>query len=250
LTPAYALQIPYAGGKQGESIEIRTLTPSPFPWGQSSLGSVTIEIAGVFSIRFREVAAQNDSSFCSSQDAALGKIFLQISGEGVVRQLADSGMDWQLHQTRPPETDLIVFASLPLPGDPGAVGYRFASVGSCEGSHQFVAPNWNRLIFIRNGSRHTKVAIVAKQDTAWGTLPYYGYLKTITLRYVVNDWDELSDPVAIRPVRPSREHPRFNASMEYDLYNPLGVRLRREPGPFEAALPSSRTARPPHPEVR
>jgi hypothetical protein len=245
------LQIPYAGGKQQDSIEIRVLGYHPFLGPQTTLGSISVEMGDLFSIRFREAPPEDGgSSFCSNAETALGKIFLQVSTGGETRQLADSGTNWDIHPVHPPDHTLIALPSFSLAGDSVSVtGYRFGSVGYCEGSNQVVTGKWNRIVFIRKDAHYAKFAMVAKQDTAWGNLPWYGYLKTITFRYVVNDSNDLSDPVSIRPERRPRASARLGTAVEQDHYNPLGVRLRRPPGRFEAAVPNSRSARPPRPEA-
>jgi hypothetical protein len=51
---------------------------------------------------------------------------------------------------------------------------------------------------------------------------------------------DLSGPVALRPDRPGRTDPRLGAGAATTLYNPLGIRLRREARAHEVVIPLRR----------
>jgi hypothetical protein len=134
-------------------------------------------------------------------------------------------------------------SALPLSLDStGAKGYRFGSEQYCEGVGQYTKENWNRLVFVHNGSVYAKLAITAKQDTLWGSgIPSYQYIKTVTLRYLINSSNDLSGLITpLQRASKSQIGSRFGARVEQELYNALGVRLRRDAGRFEPAFPAPR----------
>jgi hypothetical protein len=241
VAPTNALVIPYSGGKLADSIKVRTVSIHELLGTQSTLAGTTIQLGNVFSLKFQWKAKDTLEGLCSFKDAEHNKIFLQVSAAGEVRQLSDSGTNWNAHSIRPADSVLIPLASLPVSSDTGVpIGYRFALEGVCEGTNQSVAGNWNRILFIRNGSQHAKISIVANQDTVKCCLPSFRYLKSITLRYVVNDSNELSDPVSLRPAVKRQPDFRSGRYGNIDLYNLLGVRLKREARPQEVVIPLRR----------
>jgi hypothetical protein len=241
VAPTNALVIPYSGGKLADSVTIRTLSNLPSYGSQGILSTTTIELGNEFVVRFRWLAKTPLAGLCSMTDVEYDKFFVQVVATGEVRQLADSGSDWQLHSMRPPDSALVPVGPLPFPSDSiTPLGFRFALGAWCEGTYEYVTGKWNRLIFIRNGTRYAKLAIVARQDTSWGTLPGYSFFKSITFRYVVNDSNELSDPVSILPAVKRQPDFRSGRYGNIDLYNLLGVRLKREARPQEVVIPLRR----------
>lgn len=240
VSHAATTQVPYSGGKLSDSVQIRTLSYHEYLGTRSTLGSVTFVLGDIVSIRFRTEQGQPPAGLCSHTPEEFGRILLQLETGGEAHQLRDSGTNWDLYPARPSESDLVGFQNETLVGDSIKRGeYHFASIGVCEGEYQQATGNWNRLIFVRKGIRYAKLSITAKQDTAWGVLPSYGYLKTITVRYVVNETNELSDPVSIRPTKALRLSDASRDWRAMDLFNPLGVKIR-QPGRFEAVVPLRR----------
>jgi hypothetical protein len=239
ITQSAALDIPYSGGKQEQTIEVRTVHEAAPTWTVSDLRYLSITFGNLFSVQFRMMDAE-DSYRCSMDDSATSRIFLRVSTPGEAVQLADSGTTWDAQNSYPSpgaSTPLApvqgTYDSFPLPG------YRFGFEMYCEGEDQRVNPNWNRLVFVKSGSHYAKFAITATQDTVWNVhfITGYRYIKTITLHYVVNETNDLTGNTSLlRPSRPNRSGSRFGARMEHELYNPLGIRLRREPGRYEPTV--------------
>jgi hypothetical protein len=104
-------------------------------------------------------------------------------------------------------------------------------------------PKWNRVVFLRYGSGidyRAKLTFGSVIDTSYTTPPSYSSyhrIQKISLHYVLNaNSTDMAGPVSLRPERPGRGDLRFGARVEHDLYNPLGVRLKRGAGRHEPAL--------------
>ena len=245
LLHAQTIQIPYSGGKLADSVQIQTISYDHDFGTLPRLGSVFVEFGNLFSLYVRMTPPEEPlAGLCSWADSEKSKFFLGISTSGEAHQLADTASDWSQEASRPSEEALVPLSPLPAVASSDSVGFRFASEEICEGSIQLMFGKWNRVIFVRDGSRYAKFAITGWQDTAWGGLPSYQYLKSLTIRYVINDTNELSDLVSIRAPGVDRTASRglgvSGAGRIEDLYNPLGVRLNRAPGRFEAAVPLRR----------
>lgn len=240
---AATLDVPYLGGKMEQTVTIRTVVSNAY-FSTSSLDGTLINFGNVFSVKLRlSPPEDNYTSFCSTSDSAVGKIFAQVSTAGEVRQAKDSSTVWDAFQTYPHDSATISLPALPLALDSsGAVGYRIGREIYCEGVGQYTSGNWNRLVFVHDGSVYAKFAISSKQDTLWGSgLPGYQYFKAVSLHYIINDSSDMTG--LFTPVKPSgRRDPgsRLGGRIEHERYNPLGIRLNREPGRFEPTVPAPR----------
>jgi hypothetical protein len=102
--------------------------------------------------------------------------------------------------------------------------------------------NSKRTLYLQDGAHFAKFGIESIGSKQWGTVPYYAYIISIKFRYVLNDVNNLTGQTSlVRPTPRKRIEPRFGARVEHELYNPLGVKLRREPGRFEPAVTAPRT---------
>ncbi|HEX2613043.1 MAG TPA: hypothetical protein VHO02_05590, partial [Fibrobacteria bacterium] len=97
LPYAASLDVPYFGGKQEQTVTVRTVASNAY-FSYSTLDGTSINFGNVLSVRLRQAAPEDGgSSFCKSTDSAVGKIFVQISTEGEARQLKDSGSVWDAY---------------------------------------------------------------------------------------------------------------------------------------------------------
>jgi hypothetical protein len=243
---AATLQIPYVGGKQIDSVKISMADTTGFYYFGVQAYTIipdTLKIGNVFSLAFHHVQGL-PPHLCSMTDAEYGKLYVQVFTAGTASRLIDSGFGWSEQDVHPPENSLVALDTLPsVNGNPVPMGFIFAKELYCEGTYTHLEQKWNRVIYIRNGGRYAKVAVTANEGLGRSGLGGSFFLTKITVRYIINDANELGAPVAIRAARSARRDVRLGAKMEYDLYNPLGVRLA-SPRSNEPALPSSRSARP------
>ncbi len=238
LAQAATLVIPYTGGKLAGTQKIQMVSYSPYLGLQNSISPDSLQFGNVFSFKLGFADGHFDQThLCSTADSEFTKIYIQVTSSGSASRLKDSSTSWQSFVSYPPASQLVPLDTL-VSGNGTRVSsaYLLARIGTCEGTATVVAPGWNRVIFVRNGSRYAKVAMIAHKDTGYGSLPSYYFIQELTATYVVNDTNDLTGPVSIRPVGWSRTPPRFGTRLEHDLYNTLGVKLRLEPGHFEWAL--------------
>jgi hypothetical protein len=214
----------------------------------------TVRFGNVFSLRFFAV---NDPlpAVCGAKPT----FAVQFLSSAIARQRADSSAAWSQHTTYSDSLVPLDSIGSGTQANPPvrAPGFNLVAAGqnnNCSGSEFVLAPRWNRLVFLHRptagvGDYYAKVAITAYRDTSFGMLPYYHVLRSFTLTYVLNNQRLGTQPVdlsggtvAIRPARPARGSARFGAGVEYELYNPLGIRLRHGAGKYEPALPASRNS--------
>jgi hypothetical protein len=126
---------------------------------------------------------------------------------------------------------------------PGFELFKAGQNNNCAGEEYSMTRGWNRVVFLRYGSGvdyRAKLSFQAVDDTVYQGPPSfttYQILRSLRLDYVLNsNSTDLSGPVSIRTARPDRGPSRFGARVEHELYNPLGIKLRHEPGRFEPTL--------------
>jgi hypothetical protein len=131
-----------------------------------------------------------------------------------------------------------------------APGFALFSQGqrnTCTGEEYFMSPHWNRVVFMHFGSGvdyRAKFSFQVKRDTSYAPTPMLQFqsLKSLTLHYVVNTAsnDLNGAPVSLQPRFAFRS---ASSSLDWKsttLYNPLGVRLKREARPQEVVIPFRR----------
>jgi hypothetical protein len=251
--PVFAItqQIAYTGGKLVGSTEI-SMRSGDVTTGSYAISPDTVRFGTVFALRFFMV---NDPlpAVCGARPM----FAVQVLPNAVVRQRPDTSVAWSQYTTWSADT-LVPVDSIGSGTNANpqfrAPGFNLVEAGggnNCIGSVYILQPRWNRLVFLHRPTSgvqpyYGKVAVTAYRDTS------LGILKSFTLTYVLNQQSGQSVDLtggtvaihAVRPARPSGGNARFGAGMEYDLYNPLGVRLRRDAGRHEPALPNSRGGSP------
>jgi len=242
LSRADMLQIPYANGKLAQSIVI-TLDNG------NAVSPDSIRIGNAFVVE--AYAAFNNLAVCSNRHE-LGLLF--HVGEGTARRRTAIDTNWMGYPAYPVVSSMRNLDSLPrtgpVGGNPGqsfarATGYIFARPGDveCRASTFDFDSAFSQVIFVQAGGVSAKLKIVGFTQTLPGPPPpqYQDkILNTITLRLVANtDANDLVDPnppVALRADRSTFRPGASRLRMEYDLYNPLGIRLRGVPGDHAPAL--------------
>lgn len=242
-------EIAYAGGKQSGSVEIVTSSGNPL---QSILNPDTVRIGGLTVRLYNRV--DGVPAACSFKPLAAALFDAPL---GSVRQSPDMSADWDRFGGHPDTTIPVDTLSGPqgagypsavMRGTPAVGLFKAGGTNTCMGSEYFMEPNWNRIVFLRFGSGvdyRAKLSFQAKRDTVWGFNPQYQVITSITLHYVLNaNSNDLSGPAAVLP-KPTGGFGRTGVKVDYDLYNPLGVRLSPDGGRgrFEPALPAARRAR-------
>ena len=244
---ATVLQVPYTGGKQSGAVVISTHSGDSHS-GQSSPNPDTVRIAGLTVRLYDKIDVA--LTVCGFKGPTVA---LFTGAFGTVWQSADTSADWNRFDTIPAGA-IAVDSVTGWEGNGGSapvkrVGQGFAlfSAGqrnTCQGAEYFMAPKWNRVVFLRFGSGvdyRAKLSFQSKRDTTFGILPQFQVITSITLNYVINqNAKDLSGPVGLRPEKPKGFAPRHAPKVEYDLYNPLGIRLNRAPGRFEPRLRAPR----------
>jgi hypothetical protein len=239
---ATVLQIPYTGGKMAGTVVISI----------SSGGKTTpdtLSIAGA-TIRFY-FASGVLPAVCGAKPTIVAQFLAPASA---IFQTLDTSADWNGLTTflgvgnggAVPSIDAWEFMGASSPHRaPGFPLFSAGQTSSCAGEEYFLAPRWNRVVFMHFGSGvdyRARMSFQVKSDTSYAPTPMLQYhvLKSLTLHYVINTAsNDLSGaPVSLQPPRFSRASaPPFDWR-NADLYNPLGVRLRRDAGRFEPALPA------------
>lgn len=255
LAQASFQQIAYTGGKQVNTFTVSMYSGSP-GLGQHAPSPDTVKIGSIFSLRFYAVPSM--LAVCGAPT----RFGMQFLIPGTVQEPVDTTLSWSDIGTYAAAAPFKSLDSVPggwsqnpqpSPAQPRAPGFDFMDAGqrnTCDGAQFSLLPRWNRAVLVQRGSGvvyTAKVSIRAYADTSFGMLPYYQMVQYIEVRYVLNQNSaDLADPVAILPAPGSRSglRLRLRAGMEYDLYNPLGIRLKRGAGKFEAAVPDPRAPRP------
>jgi hypothetical protein len=243
LATAAVHQIPYTGGKLAGSV-VLSGPSAPAVAGQPRLPQDTVKIGSGVTVRFGYA-----SNVLPAVCGAKATYVVQIPGQ--VWQTADTSTNWNGLGTYP-ATGLVAVDSLnawssffdaPASRAPGFPLFQSGGNNDCSGESYFMEPKWNRVVFLRFGSGidyRAKLTFESVDDTSYFTPPgytSYHVLRKITLYYVLNaNSMDLAGPVSVRPARPSRGETRFGAGVVHDLYNPLGLRLRREAGRHEPVL--------------
>lgn len=234
--PATVLQIPLTGNRTTGSVVISsTGTPSPDTVNIGSL-AVSLYNGGIL------------PAVCGAKPTTVVHFRAPF---GIAKQTPDTATDWNNMNVFPAASGLSTIDSIRTweanTGTErvaqGFALYESGSTSTCMGAEYFMAPKWNRVVFVSFGSGvgyRAKLSFQARQETVYGIYPRYQILESITLYYVVtiNSTDLSGGPVALRPARPG-----LGLRAGLDLYNPLGIKLDRKPGRFEPALPAVRRAR-------
>jgi hypothetical protein len=238
-TSATVLQIPYtpSDGKKTGSVEISTangLDPDSV-----KLGLLTIRLYDGVKVAL---------AVCGFKPTTVVQI---VGGFSVVHQTADTSADWNQLGTYPHLSNLVKVDSIKAwDGDmssgvertaPGFALFKSGQTNTCSGAEYFMEPNWNRVVFVSFGSGinyRAKLSFQAKSDTSYGMLPRFQVLRSITMYYVItaNSDDVSGGPIAVRPEARTRARGSSGLKVDYDVYNPLGIRLGRERGRFEPSL--------------
>jgi hypothetical protein len=243
---AAILEIPYTGGKQSGAVEISTSSGDP---GSGNLGfrthPDTVRIGGL-TVRLY-TGAELALTVCGFKPPTVAIFDAPF---GSVRQSPDKSAEWSRFAGHPDSTialDSVTgyqgYGTSARRVGQGFNLYKAGERNTCMGAEYSMEPDWNRIVFLRFGSGvdyRAKVSFQVKRDTVFGFNPQYQILKSITLHYVLNaNSNDLSGPVAIRPAR-SRGATRQGLQVPYDVYNPLGIRLKREPGRFAPGVRAPR----------
>jgi hypothetical protein len=241
---ASVLEVPYTGGKIEGTLELQINSGSSV-----SPDSIRFGGRGGATIRFH--AASYALPFVCGAKPTIVAQFLGASA--AMWQTPDSSTDWNaltwLHLQR---------SSLPLiegwdgsggtppPHERGVPLFSAGSHDSCAGEDYVMSPHWNRVVFMHFGDGRDyrgRFSFQVKHDTLYAPTPTLRYrvLKHLTLHYVIaEESNDLSGaPVALNAPRRPRAFGAPSGSVT-DLYTPLGVKVRREPGRFEALVPLRR----------
>jgi hypothetical protein len=241
---ANALEIPYTSGKISGSINIVMKDPAPeiYPGGYK-IDPGTLQFGNVFSFSIHFRSGFPNSGSCPGEGATNRKFIVGVSTIGTVMRLPDSGSYWSDQDVHPASTALVTLDTITPPGGASIpAAYVLAQEGNCEGTSTSMTPKWNQVVYVRNGSTYAKFAVTAHKDTSWGILPFYKFVQKITVRYIVNDTNELGGAVvAVRPLMRSKARDRLEGG--YDLYSPLGVKLDRNSKRYSPALPADNIKR-------
>ncbi len=238
---ASVVEIPYSGGKVSGSHEVSLYS--------GSLGSgtyrATPDSLRIAAVTLRFFVQPGPYPTVCGYKPPIGMQVI-VGSFGAAWQAADTSSAWSDFQAFPQGSaiplDSVTGASFqePYTDTLRAPGYFFVEAGernSCDGSEFSFRSHWNRVIFARWGSGvdyAAKISIRSYQDTTFGMLPMYQVLRSVSVHYVVNTTS--TDLVPIRPGRPEQARSRFGAKVEHDLYNPLGIKIRRESGRYEPTV--------------
>jgi hypothetical protein len=243
--PAYAtlVEIPYTSGKKAGTVVITKVS-------NVQMSPDTLKI-GMASIR---LSLKTDvlPAVCGAKPTIVAQFIAPFGG---VFQTADTSDDWNAYATMP-ASGLIAVDSVNIlkSGSPDpawrAPGFDLFSEGpgnSCTGMEYFMAPRWNRVVFMRMGSGvdyRLKVSFQVKSETYEAPTPMIqnSYLNSLTLHYVINanSTDVNGAPVSLQPRFAFRSVAPSLDWKSAALYNPLGVRLKREARPREVVIPLRR----------
>ncbi|MCD6023582.1 MAG: hypothetical protein K0Q91_498 [Fibrobacteria bacterium] len=231
--PATVLQIPLTGNRTtGSAVISANGAPSP---DTVNIGSLAVSLYNGGTL----------PAVCGAKPTTVVHIRAPF---GIAKQTPDTATDWNHLNVFPEASSLVSIDSIKTweanTGTErvaqGFALYQSGSTSTCMGAEYFMAPKWNRVVFLSFGSGvgyRAKLSFQGTRETVYGVYPRYQVLESITLYYVVtvNSTDMSGGPVALRPARLG-PGPRA----ERDLYNPLGIRLSREgaqaKGRFEPGL--------------
>ena len=236
---ATVLQIPYtiSEGKKTGSVEISIA---------NGLDPDSVRLGGLIVRLYDGVKVA--LAVCGFKPTTVVQI---IGGFSVVHQTTDTSADWNQLGTFPHLSNLVKVDSIKAwDGDmssgvertgPGFALFKSGETNSCSGAEYFMERNWNRVLFVTFGSGisyRAKLSFQAKKDTTYGMLPRFQVLRSVTLYYVLtaNSDDVSGGPIAVRPEVRTRARGSSGLKVDYDVYNPLGIRLGRERGRFEPSL--------------
>jgi hypothetical protein len=243
---ATIVQIPYTGGKMAGTVAISTGSG-----GETTPD--TLVIAGV-TIRFY-FASGTLPAVCGAKPTIVAQFLAPAS---TIFQTQDTSTNWNGLATFPGTGSGAAVAPIDAWEFMGASsshrapGFPLFSTGqtaSCSGEEYFLSPRWNRVVFLHYGSGvdyRARMSFQVKSDTSYAPTPMLQYhvLKSLTLHYVINTAsNDLSGaPVSLQPPRSRALASPFDGP-NAELYNPLGVKLKRDPGLHEPALPARPRAR-------
>ena len=234
---ATVLQIPYtiSEGKKTGSVEISIA---------NGLDPDSVKL-GLLTMRLYD-GVQVAPAVCGFKPTTV----VQILG-GEVHQTTDTSADWNQLETFPHFSNLAKVDPIKAwDGDmssgvertgPGFALFQSGQTNTCSGAEYFMERNWNRVLFVTFGSGisyRAKLSFQAKKDTTYGMLPRFQVLRSVTLYYVLtaNSDDVSGGPIAVRPEVRTRARGSSGLKVDYDVYNPLGIRLGRDRGRFEPSL--------------
>jgi hypothetical protein len=240
LAPAMTYDIPYTGGKLSGSVVISGSV--------SSMSRDTVQL-GAARI-YLGIGAKLMLTVCGFKPPTMVQF---VAPFGSVAQSVDTSSDWNDFTAYPDSVTSVPPVTTWSGGGsdslvaPGFELFRAGQNNSCAGEEYFKASGWNRVVFLRFGSGvdyRAKLSFQEMNDTVYVGPPTnttYQILRSLRLYYVVNaNSTDLAGPVALRPDRPGRAAPRLRAGAVTDLYNPLGIRLRREARAHEVVIPLRR----------
>ncbi len=241
---ATLLEIPYSGGKKAGTVVVTKVS-------NVQMSPDTLKI-GLAVIRF-SLKSDILLAVCGAKPTIVAQF---LGGFASVSQTRDTSANWNTYTTWPVFDSLVRIDSLNIlkngMPDPEwrAPGFDLFSEGpgrSCTGTEYFLAPRWNRVVFMQMGSGvvyRLKVSFQAQNGTTENptSMIYNSYLNSITVHYVLNanSTDVSGAPVSIRAQRVSRVSMGAADWRRMDLYSPLGVKIHRETGRFEALIPVRR----------
>lgn len=236
LSPATVLDIPYPGGKRSGSFTVTVDNGKAI-----SPDTIRIGAALTFRVYFQILPL----AVCSNR----GELGIQVfaTGGGITMRRPSHDTDWIAYPSPHSLSSNVLADSVPTlsPSDPSAPskaqGWIIARPGDldCMTDTYSLDSNYRQLLFPVGGGYYSKIQVASFTETVPGPPPPLyqpRVLNTVTVRYIINEEPDLSGPAPIRPARPEPAS-RFGARLEQELYNPLGIKLRRDPGRFEPTLP-------------
>jgi hypothetical protein len=236
-------EVPYTGGKKAGTVVITKVSNTSMSPDTVKIGPATIRLTMITDILL---------AVCGAKPTIAAQF---VAPFAQVWQTADTSTHWNGFPAMP-ASGLIGVDSIDIrkngSPDPAwrAPGFGLFSEGpgtSCTGTEYFMEPRWNRVVFMRFGSGvdyRLKVSFQVQTGASENPTPMIdnSWLVSLTMHYVLNanSTDVSGAPVSIRAPRVARAAPVRGDWRTMDLYSPLGVKLRREPGRFEAVVPVRR----------
>jgi hypothetical protein len=236
--------VPYTSGKIAQSVTVGT---------RGTYSPDSVRVGSQFILRFYR--APSALTVCGAPT----QLVLQVLVTGSARRRPDNDTNWMAYTGYPQASSMINLDSMgPVQTGPNPYGsapaYAYGTEGqfnTCMGATYSLAQTYQQIVFVQSGTTYAKFRIFTYSgvDESVTPLLQFYYLNSISIRMVVsgnaNDLVDPNPPVAIRGNFESRSRAFSNGSerarVAHDLYNPLGIRLVREPGRFEAVLPGPAT---------
>lgn len=239
---AELLEIPYTGGKKAGTVVITKVSSTQMSPDTVKIGAAMIRLT---------LKAENLIAVCGAKPTIVAQF---VAPFATVSQTSDTSTNWNAYNTMP-TSGLVPLDSIDIWRSGGvqpawrAPGFDLFSEGSgrsCTNTEYLMHPRWNRVVFMPFGTGvgyRLKVSFQTLTGSTENPTPmiFNAWLNTVTMHYVLNagSSDLSGAPVSLR--RPESRVNRITQGTKdwrtVDLYNPLGMKIRREPGRFEAVVP-------------